>query len=85
MNEVMDDGVGRILTETEGNIAAPRKLVDDLGFSSNTHYQFVHFVDIERDYNEIIPNVSKEWSRVEQTYDQSYFHMFLWAGTTTPL
>ncbi len=57
----------------EGNIAAPKKLVNDLGFSSTTHYQFVHFADTDRDYNEIIPHVLEEWSRVEQAYGQAYF------------
>ena len=57
----------------EGNIAAPKKLVNDLGFSSSTHYKFVDSADIDREYNEIIPLVLEEWSRVEQAYDQAYF------------
>ncbi|MBC7958290.1 MAG: glycoside hydrolase family 99-like domain-containing protein [Vallitaleaceae bacterium] len=44
-----------------------------LGFDSISHYQFCHFVDIDRDYNEIMKDVVKEWSRIETNFDIPYF------------
>ena len=57
----------------EGNSTVPKELVKDFGYSSSTHYQFVHFVDIDRDYTEIIPDVLREWAHMESDYDIPYF------------
>jgi hypothetical protein len=57
----------------DGNTAAPSDLVNTLGFESSTHYQFVHFADIDRDYTEIIPDVIKEWAAIDAEYDIPYF------------
>ena len=35
-----------------------------LGFSSVTHYQFVHITDIDRDYEDILADVEKEWEEI---------------------
>ncbi|MBC7399698.1 MAG: glycoside hydrolase family 99-like domain-containing protein, partial [Mucilaginibacter sp.] len=35
--------------------------VKQLGFTSSTHYQFAHFVNVNDDYNNILTNVKKEW------------------------
>ncbi|OGO81923.1 MAG: hypothetical protein A2Y21_00260 [Clostridiales bacterium GWC2_40_7] len=59
----VDDGI----TVTSSDIV---KLV---GFDSMTHYQFAHFVDINRDYNKILEDVIEEWARIEKTYDIPYF------------
>ena len=48
-------------------------LINHIGYDSISHYQFVHFVNIDRDYNEIIKDVLKEWKRIENTYDMPYF------------
>lgn len=48
-------------------------LVQSMGFSSLTHYQFVHFTNIDRDYAEIIPDVQKEWDIIDREYDIPYF------------
>lgn len=53
--------------------AAPHRLVERLGFDSQTHYQMVHFTDVDRDYAEIIPDLVREWERMEQTYAIPYF------------
>lgn len=47
--------------------------VQKLGFSSITHYQFVHFADIDRDYTEILKDVKKEWKRLDREFDIPYF------------
>ena len=44
-----------------------------LGFDSVTHYQFAHFVDCNRDYLEILPDVRKEWERIHDEYDVPYY------------
>lgn len=47
--------------------------VNKLGFTSSTHYQFVHFTDVNRDYLEIMEDVKKEWSRIDSTFDITYY------------
>ena len=44
-----------------------------LGADSVTHYQFVHFTDIDRDYREILGDVQKEWGRIDTEYSVPYF------------
>jgi hypothetical protein len=39
-----------------------------LGFDSISHYQFVHFVNIDRDYREILADVKREWDRIDRDY-----------------
>ena len=46
---------------------------DALKFDSCTHYQFVHFSDMNRDYSEIMPEVLKEWDNVTQAIDKEYY------------
>lgn len=47
--------------------------VKKLGFTSATHYQFAHFTNVNEDYNVIMDAVEKEWSRIESTYDCTYY------------
>ena len=60
-------GVDTGITATTG------EMVESLGFDSLSHYQFVHFANIDRDYNEIVFDVLKEWERIEKTYKVPYF------------
>jgi len=48
-------------------------VVTQLGFDSMTHYQFVHFTDIDRDYSEIMVDVIKDWERIDSEYSIRYF------------
>lgn len=57
----------------DGKISITNEIVNLLGFDSMTHYQFIHFVDINRDYNEIMVDVLKEWNRIEKTYNIPFF------------
>ncbi|QGQ96446.1 hypothetical protein EHS13_16925 [Paenibacillus psychroresistens] len=57
----------------EGDKATSNEIVKFLGFDSMTHYQFVHFVDIDRDYNDIMVDVVEEWAKIEQDHDIPYF------------
>ncbi len=44
-----------------------------LGFNSITHYQFVHYINMDREYREILKEVRKEWDELEQTYRIPYY------------
>ncbi len=46
---------------------------DRLGFDGMTHYQFVHFVNMKRDYLEILPDVEREWAKIDDTFSQTYY------------
>ena len=50
-----------------------KDIVPALSFDSITHYQFVHFVDCNRDYSEILPDVRREWDRIDRDYSVPYF------------
>lgn len=44
-----------------------------LGFDSCTHYQFVHYTDMNRDYEEILPEVLEEWKLVRESIETEYY------------
>lgn len=50
-----------------------RDIVPALGFDSITHYQFVHFVNCNRSYTEILPDVAAEWERISREYHVPYY------------
>lgn len=56
-----------------GEKVTAKEIVKLLGFDSLTHYQYVHFVNVDRDYNEIMVDVVQEWSRIDAAYDIPYY------------
>lgn len=48
-------------------------IVQRLGFDSATHYQFVHYANIDRDYCEILERVDEEWKYIEDNCAVPYF------------
>jgi hypothetical protein len=52
---------------------SPVEAVRTLGFDSMSHYQYVHFVNIDRDYEDIVPDVLDEWKRLDGTYPIPYY------------
>ena len=50
-----------------------KDIVSLLGADSVSHYQFVHFTDIDRDYLDILSDVKKEWERIDREYSVPYF------------
>ncbi|MBO4262850.1 MAG: glycoside hydrolase family 99-like domain-containing protein [Clostridia bacterium] len=48
------------------------EIAKTLGFDSTTNYQYVHFVNIDRDYNEVMKDVVKEWERFS-SFGVKYF------------
>ena len=49
------------------------KLAKMLGFDSASNYQYVHFTDVNRDYNEINADVEQKWEEFYRRYDGKYF------------
>ncbi len=47
--------------------------VQTLCFDSLTHYQYCHFTNIDRPYDDLMPDVVKTWQRVNQHYAVPYF------------
>ena len=65
---------GRSITGIKGDdIGTQQELINVLGFDGATHYQYVHFVNIDRDYNEINEDVYKEWKKQENDLDIPYY------------
>lgn len=44
-----------------------------LGFDSCTHYQYCHFTNVNRDHNEIAPDVLNEWGNVRTHIKGEYY------------
>ena len=57
----------------EGKTATTFETTTALGFDSMTHYQFVHFTDVDRDYARIVTDVIAEWERIDREYSIPYF------------
>lgn len=56
-----------------GDNCSSADIVQLLGFDSVTHYQFVHYTDIDRDYCEILKDVAEEWKKIEKESEVPYF------------
>ncbi|MBE5762390.1 MAG: hypothetical protein E7334_10435 [Clostridiales bacterium] len=48
-------------------------LIPALGYDSISHYQFVHFTNIDRDYSEVFEDVKKEWASLDKKLSVPYF------------
>ncbi|MGV8096848.1 MAG: glycoside hydrolase family 99-like domain-containing protein [Mangrovibacterium sp.] len=55
------------------NMGTQKDVVEKLGFNSLTHYQFVHFTDVNRDYNEIVKDAVKDWNTISDSYSAKYY------------
>ena len=49
------------------------ELINLLDINGFTNYQYGSFVPTDRDYSEILVDVSKEWQKIEGCYDVPYF------------
>jgi len=49
------------------------QVIRQLGFDGVTHYQFVHFVDIDRDYPSIMEDVKNAWNSIDHQYSIPYY------------
>jgi hypothetical protein len=48
-------------------------VLKQLGFTSATHYQFAHFVNVNDDYLNIIETVKKEWAKIDKEFGMPYY------------
>lgn len=48
-------------------------VLQQLGFTSATHYQFAHFVNVNDDYLNILKTVKKEWANIDKEFDIPYY------------
>lgn len=55
------------------NVGTQKQVVEQLGFDGLTHYQFAHFVNIDRDYPEIMEDVKKEWNILDSEFQVPYY------------
>ena len=51
----------------------PAKAFDSIGFDSCSHYQYVHFTDIDREYTQLLPDVQREYEKLDSTLPFPYF------------
>jgi len=56
-----------------GKTVSPYELISSLGFDSVTHYQFCHFTDMDRPYQDILTDVQAEWKRIDSRCPVPYF------------
>jgi len=49
------------------------EMVENLNFDGITHYQFVHFTNIDRNYLEILKDVAKKWEEIDKDYKIPYY------------
>ena len=65
---------GNNVTSINGdNLGSQSDVIKQLDFDGITHYQFVHFVNIDRDYNEIMDDVVEEWTTLDEDYSIPYY------------
>lgn len=60
--------VNRSGFDRDEQIYRPDELVNILPFSSLTHYQYVHFTDMNRKYSEIMKDVEREWEEIAEKF-----------------
>ena len=65
---------GQLIRDNNGEVLGNQEeVVSALGFDGATHYQYVHFVDIDRDYEEINADVYKEWNKIGENSRIPYY------------
>ena len=64
---------GTNLSGVDAQGGLSRAQFDALAFDSITHYQFVHFTNMNRPYKEILADVQAEWKKIDSNYPMPYF------------
>ena len=47
--------------------------VNKLGFTSSSHYQFAHFLNVNQDYIDLMEQARKEWEHIDSTFSIPYY------------
>ena len=61
------------LSGVDSGKSVPARAFGSIGFDSCSHYQFVHYTNIDRNYEEVLPDVEREWARLETEFPFPYF------------
>jgi hypothetical protein len=61
------------LSGVDGGKDIPASRFGEVGFDSCSHYQFVHFTNIDRNYEDVLPDVAAEWARLDRDFPLPYF------------
>ncbi len=66
---------GMNLSGVDGSFMVMKQMdvLKALPFSSCTHYQYVHFTDINREYRDILQDVKAEWKDLKEKSPVEYF------------
>jgi hypothetical protein len=65
---------GTTITGPAGeNLGTQKELLETLKIDGLTHYQFVHFTNVDRAYPEITADVLKEWKTIDEKYSATYY------------
>lgn len=63
----------RLEAPPDEGLGSPREIIHQLGFDSLTHYQFFHFLDVDRDYTEIVKDAATEWNVISSGHAAKYY------------
>lgn len=63
------------VTGVDGNIMEMSfvETMKTLEFDSCTHYQYVHFTAIDRDYDEVMKDVLAEWTSIQESVETEFY------------
>ena len=61
------------LSGVDGGQVVADEIIAKLPFDSITHYQYCHFTDVGRDYEEAMVDVRAEWKNISDKFDIPYF------------
>ncbi len=67
------EGLTNVTGVDGGRDLSARDFGEKLGFDSATHYQFVHFTDMNRPYGQILEDVRLEWAKLDRQFAFPYF------------
>lgn len=68
-----NDEIPNISGVDGGNKSIPATEVDGLGFESVTHYQFVHFLDVNKGHEDLKKEMLSEWDKIDKSFKIPYF------------
>ena len=58
---------------TGDQLGTQKDVITQLEFNGLTHYQFVHFTNIDRDYPSIMTDVLETWKNQDEMYEVPYY------------
>lgn len=68
-----DDSELRLQAPSDATFGSQKEIIRQLGFDSLTHYQFFHFLDMNRDYNDVVKDAVPRWEKISTDYAAKYY------------